>query len=617
MLSGYSRKIDNNTSSVTIDARKLFKAISEDNENENVIDLPHSTQIINMKKFFSEFGVLYNIYFDAQKHDLSYVENRVLQKDEKNKYDWLQKYEKIIFCPYGNNYCLNSDFTIEKDTILVLSQNNLVLNGHTLHIKGHVVLQGRTTICNGHFSIETCDVTQDVFSTRMYYINNNPLFDQEAQIEFNAVDIDCIDDGSSTTFLYQTLGIPQNENDLVNQIENTGFKILYNACFNETTGFLKDHLSSFSWDTRVTFVCLFLLRVMDTIKKTIETILNTVKIMVKNEAYGKALESIIFKINDEGKIIDSEPSLLTTALIDLMFGDNKEFFKPISILLSELDGKVAKFNNFMKFYCRSTFKMRYSNYYDNLNCNIGVADDTRLYGFHDFITDKYITTDNKNSVITIEHSLIVTKGFTTDSNQGNTIFDLNNKLDVKNTTFILYGVYEFIANNFKKDENLSIYHTKTFEDCNIYMYKSDKFLVTNGGNTLFRNCKIHFYKPVIDTSNLITFRRYHNSFAKKIKVHFDNCEILGSSIAGEDEYYNEDYCKIIINRGEFGDRGFKAIELYINSDDIIKNSNSKEISNIDADLHYNYISNNDEIQHICYIRARQMNIFEHGILVDE
>lgn len=613
MLSGYSRKIDNNTSSVTIDARKLFKAISEDNENENVIDLPHSSQIINMKKFFSEFGILYNDYLDAQEHDLSHIEIHTLPESEKNKYDWLQKYEKIILCPYGNKYCLNSDFTIEKDTILFLTQTNLVLNGHTLHIKGHIVLQGRTTICNGHLSIESCYAIQDVFSTRICYVNNNPSFEQEAQIEFNAVNINCIDDGSSTTFLHQTLGIPQNENDLVNQTENTGFKILYNACFNETTGLLKDYLSSFSWDARVIFVCLFLLKVEETIEQTTEIILNTVRIMVKNETYGKALERIIFKINDEGEIIDSEPSPLTTALINLMFGDYKDFFKTMTTLLTDLDGKVAKFNNFMKFYCRSTFKMRYSNYYDNLKYNVGVADDTRLYGYHDFITDKYINTENKNSIITIEHSLICTRGLT-DSNHGNTIFDLNNKLDVKNTTFILYGVYEFIANNFQDDEKVSVYHTKTFEDCNIYMYKSDKFLVTNGGNTLFRNCKIQFYKPAINTSNLITFRRYHDTFTKKIKVHFDNCEILGNYKAGEDEYYNEDYCKIIINKGKSGDRGFKPIELYINSDDIIKNINSKEISDIDDDLRY---SSNDETQHICYIRARQMNVFENGILVDE
>ena len=615
MLSGYSRKIDNNTSSVTIDARKLFRAISEDNENENVMDLPLSTQIINMKKYFSEFGMLYNDYLDAQEHDLSRVEIHTLTQSEKINMIGLQKYEKIILCPYSTNYCLNSDFTIEKDTILFLPQTNLVLNGHTLHIKGHVVLQGRTLICNGYLSIETCDSTQDVFSTRMYYINNNSSFEQEAQIEFNAVNIDCIDDGSSTTFLHQTLGIPQNEDDLANQTENTGFKILYNTCFNETTGFLKDDLSSFSWDARVTFVSLFLLRIEETIEQTTEQILNTVKIVVKNETYGKALESIIFKINDAGEIDDSEPSTLTAALISLMFDDDhKDFFKTMPILLTDLDGKVAKFNNFIKFYCCSTFKMRYSNYSDNLNYNVGMADDIRLYGFHDFITDKYIITENKNSVITIEHSLILTKGLT-DSNHGNTIFDLNNKLDVKNTTFILYGVYEFIANNFQDDENVSVYHTKTFEDCNIYMYKSDKFLVINGGNTLFRNCKIHFYKPVLDTSNLITFRRYHDAFTKKIKVHFENCEILGNYKAGEDECYNEDYCKIIINKGKSGDRGFKPIELYINSDDIIKNLNSKEISDIDDDLRYS--PTEGEIQHICYIRARQMNVFENGILVDE
>lgn len=618
MLSGYSRKIDNHTSAVTIDARKIMKTIEDSQQSEHEI-LPHQTQLIVSKQYFTEFGLLHEQYLNAQEHNIILTNSKEVSEDgtniiltdilsekitiEKNADNaHYTKFKNIRFLDYSKEYCLESDFTVDEDELLVLQQNVLVLNGHTLHIKGAVDLHGKCVICNGHISVETCDSTKDVFSTRIYYINGNPLYEQEAQVEFNCVDVKCIDDGSSTTFLNKKLGFPQTEDELKDPTITTGFKILYDSCFSENDLFQGKLKVITAWEQRLSIIGLFLLKVNKTPEETLAAIKKSADAIIQNESYGKSFEPIIYTFDEEG---NREESLVVKTLLNIMFSEQfKDIFRPVPELITELNGSVSRFNNFVKFLCKSTFKMSYSTYYDYLQYNVGVADDVHLYGYHDFITDRYLPVGEKSSAVTIEHCLYVTRGFT-DTNQGSTIFDLNNKLDVKDTQFILYGVYEFISNNFLEDSEKTIYHTKTFEDCEIDMFKSDNFLTINGGNVLFRNCKIHFYKPVLESSRFITFRRYASEFNKKIRVHFENCEILGNSVAGDDETYNEDYCKIVIHPSI---SATKLAELYINSDDVIKSTINQEFTDIDRTLSVSEKS--------CYIRARQMNIFESGTLIE-
>ena len=605
MLSGYSRRIDSNVSSLTIDARKILRNF--ESQTKEVENLPLLTQIITTKCFSQELGIQYEVWLDSQLHDIVNIESREVKDIHKEKYSILITYNKMKILDNNVNYSLNSDFTIEEDEILILQQNTLVLNGHTLHIKGGVLLTGRSTICNGYISIETCNSSRDVFIAQKRFINNNPLFKQEPQIYFNAVNIKSIDDGSSTTFLNQILGFPQNEESLLAQEELSGFKILYNYCFTEN-GPLYPYLKAITkWNTKLALIGLFLLKVGESKELTLKAILKSGDAIIKNEPYGEAFRPIIYKSNKDTSF-GPEPSGIVTSLIELMFNEGyKEYFKPVSELITILNGKVARFNNFIKFYSTGTFNMTYSIYTDMLQYNIGVADDVRIYGFHDFITDRYINIEEKTSNVSIENCLCVTQGFT-NTNQGSTFFDLNGKLIVKNTKFVLYGIYEFIANNFIEDKDVKVYHTKIFEDCNIEMFKSDNFLTINGGNVIFRNCKIHFYKPVLETSRFITFRPYSNEFEKKIKVYFENCELLGNVHMGEDETFNEDYCKIVIHPSK---NNLKQAELYINSDNIIKNQYRKEFTDIDELTYYS----SEEKK--CYIRARQMNPFENGILIEE
>ena len=198
MLSGYSRKIDSNVSALTIDARKILKNFeSQTTEAEN---LPLLTRIIATKCFSQELGIQYEVWLDSQQHDIIDAELREITDEDKEIILKFVPYNKIKVLNDGVNYSLNSDFTIEEDELLVLLQNTLVLNGHTLHIKGSVVLAGRSTICNGYISIESCNISKNVFIAMSRYINGNQLSVQEPQIYFNAVNIKTIDDGSSTTF---------------------------------------------------------------------------------------------------------------------------------------------------------------------------------------------------------------------------------------------------------------------------------------------------------------------------------------------------------------------------------------------------------------------------------
>lgn len=604
MLSGYTRKIDSNVSALTIDARKILINIEEQlKEKEN---LPLSTRIIINKCFSQELGIQYEDWLDSQQNDILVVKSRVISDEDIEKYPLFVSYNKMKTLDNDVNYSLSSDFTVEEDEILILQQNTLVLNGYTLHIKGSVLLTGKSTICNGYISIETCDSSRDVFITQERFINNNSLFKQDPQVYFNAVNIKTIDDGSSTTFLNQNLGFPQNEESLLAQEELSGFRILYDYCFSED-GPLYQHLNVISdWNVKSALIGLLLLKVGDSYESTLEAVLKSSEVIIKNESYGQDFKQIIYKTNEDGTI---EPTSIITSLIKLMFNESyKDYFKPISELITVLNGKVARFNNFMKFYATSTFKMTYSIYNDILSYNIGVSNVVNIYGFHDFITDRYIDSEEKTSIVNIENCVCITNNFA-NTNQGSIFFDLNGKLTVKNTKFVLYGIYEFIANNSVEDKDVKVYHTKIFEDCNIEMFKSDNFLTINGGNAIFRNCKIHFYKPVLETSRFITFRRYPNEFEKKIRVYFENCELLGNVHAGDDETFNEDYCKILIHPAK---NNLKQAELYINSDNIIKNQYEREFTDIDELIYYS-----DEKEKKCYIRARQMNPFENGILIEE
>lgn len=606
MLSGYSRKIDSNVSALTIDARKILKKNFEPQTDETE-NLPLSTRIITTKCFSKELGILYEVWLDSQRHNIIDIETHEISDEIKEKFPVFASYNKLKILDADTNYSLNSDFSVEEDELLMFSQNTLVLNGHTLHIKGSVFLTGRSIICNGYISIESCNISRDVFIIEKRYINNNLLFVQEPQIYFNAVNIKTIDDGSSTTFLNQNIGIPQDEESLLAQEELSGFKILYDYCFTEN-GPLYPYLNTIrNWNTKVGLIGLFLLRLDESKESTQEAFLNSVNIMIKNESRGEAFKSIAYKQNEDGSF-GPEPSIIVKSLIDLMFEvEYKDYFKPVSELITTLKGKVAIFDNVIRFDSTGTFNMSHSIYTDNLKYNSGVADDIHIYGFHDFIADPYLNVEEKTTIVNIENCLCVTKGFTI-MNHGSTFFDLNGKLTVKNTKFILYGLCEFIANNFIEDKDVKVYHTKIFEDCDIEMFKCDNFLTINGGNAIFRNCKIHFYKPVLETSRFITFRRYPKEFEKKIRVYFENCEILGNVNAGKDETFNEDYCKIVIRPSKSNS---KQAELYINSDEIIKNQYGREFTDIDESSHY---SNKEKK---CYIRARQMNPFENGILIEE
>jgi hypothetical protein len=256
--------------------------------------------------------------------------------------------------------------------------------------------------------------------------------------------------------------------------------------------------------------------------------------------------------------------------------------------------------------------MSYSAYIDMLcyNVRINVNSAEHIYGYHDFITDDLVNSNEKKTKVNIEHCKFWTNMNFIIDDHGTTLFDLNGELNVKNSEFELIGVSEFVSNNFIiDDEEVKIYHTKTFENCVIEMSKSDNFLTINGGNAIFRNCKIHFNEPISETSRFITFRRYPNKFEKKIRVYFENCELLGNSCVGDDETYNEDYCKIVIHPAK---NNLKQAELYINSDDIIKNQYGKEFTDIDELTYYS-----GEKEKKCYIRAMQMNPFENGNLLEE
>lgn len=607
MLSGYSRKIDSNVSALTIDARKILRNLEEHQQKETEEDIPKLLQIKIKKGYASEFGIRYDMWSRAQQNDIMTVESTIISDELRERYPSLLPYNRMKILKPDVNYSLNSEFVIEEDEILIFQQNTLVLNAHELRIKGGVLLHGKSTICNGVIVIETSDGSRDVFTTREIILNQEPLIIQKPEIQFNAVLIRTIDDGSSITFLSQIMGFPKTEEECLNQEELTGFKILYNYCFTED-GSLYQHLNTIpNWNMKRFFISLFL-HPENTPDATIEKIMKNIQILIEINPEREIIKDFILKVNENGV---TEPTDIVRKIIDFIFMDsNKNYFKSISENLALLKGKVSMFNNIISFKHPTKFKMSYSAYIDLLRYNIrfNANDVGHIYGYHDFITDDSVNSNEKKSDVNIERCTFTTIAEFMTGNHGPILFDLNGELNVKSTEFKLIGACEFASNNFIEDEKVKVYHTKTFEDCVIEMSKSDNFLTINGGNAIFRNCKIHFHEPVLETSRFITFRRYPNKFEKKIRVYFENCEILGESCIGDDETFNEDYCKIVIRPSK---NNLRQAELYINSDDIIKNQYEKEFTDIDELAYYS----GEEKK--CYIRGRQMNPFENGILIEE
>lgn len=603
MISGSLTKTSNETSSVMLDARNFVKLMQQsDSTNRSSItsydenyELPESIKYVISPNYHDEYGMQYTSYYFAKQNLL----NSVVPNNNK------------IELEYRKDYSLGSDFIIESGTTLVIKGNNIVLNGHVLRIRGNVEVYGRSNICNGFIIVETTDGSKDVFTTKRYYINDNENLIQDPELSFNGVSIRCVDlNGSSVTFLRDTMGFPQNDEGVK---ETTIFGIIYNILFKAGNAPLKNYVNVLDWNVKQFLIGTFVLNVEETAEKTKSEIFKAFASAITNLNNGEGLKALFYKTENG---VDTSNGLIES-IVDLMF-TKPDIFKPIRTLLATLDGKVAKFNNFVKFLRPTILKFNYCTYHDNLNINCGTADARRTFGYHDFVTDKYIEVEDgksKISGVVVENTLFVSTALT-PSNYGNTIFDLNSILNVKNCKFILYGAYEVIANNFTDDSDVKKYHTKTFENCRFDLYNTDKLLEIDGGNVIFRNCHIQHLVPCTEISPLILFRRYPNANSKKIRVCFENCQIIGDSVAGKDELFNEDYCKIIINKGTKSEDSnlYQTAELYINNIEIAKLTDSIDQTFADEDL-YLYYSGNDVKSKTYYINAKQFNPFENDRLI--
>lgn len=609
MISGSLTKTSNETSSVTLDARNFVKLMQQsDSTNRSSItsldenyELPEPLKFVISKNYYNEYDMQFVAYRTAKNN---YLHSVYPNADNK------------IELEYKKDYSLASNYTIESGTTLVLKNNNLVLNGNVLYIKGNVEIYGRCNICNGWIIVQTTDATKDVFTTKLHYINDNENQKQEAQLSFNCVSIRCCDDGSSVSFITKVLGFPQNESSTFDR--TLPFGAMYAVLFEAQNAPLKQYINLLNYEVRQFLVGLFILNKHDTISESISKIYELIDVYIKNSENGDGLKQLFFttsKSSSEENTNNTTSNGLVEGIVNYMF-TKPEIFKSLKTLLTQLDGKVSRFNNFIKFLTKTQLKFKNCVYHDNLNYNIGKADGNRLYGYHDFVTDKYIETEDNSCIdgVLVENSTFITTAFSsTDS--GNTIFDLNGVLTVRNSKFILYGVYEFIANNFTDFINTKIYHTKLFENCSIELYQSDKFLEIDGGNIIFRNCSIQCYKP-IKNGTFILFRRYSNTNTKKIRVYFENCQIMGDAVAGKNEIYSDDYCKIVVNKGIKTEDGiYQAAELYINNNEIVKFTNSNNRNFEDEDL-YLYYSSNDIKSKTYYISAKQFNPFENDRLVE-
>lgn len=582
MLSGIINKINNTTSSITINANSLIKPKETMTTIQTNVELPLNIKLASTHDYCSEFGITYSDYI----------------KSKTNPINNLTATNNKIELGYNKIYSLNSDFTIASGNILVLKRTILVLNGYTLHIRGQVEMSGPCTICNGFISVETTDINKDVFVVKPLFVRENQMIPDSGFINFNGIYVECVDDGAHDSFvssLTQNYGSSNSSGPYI-------MDELINYLYLGSNALLSDYVEILTPNDVKKII--FTTWLSSSQPDPISAFYNEIDILSKNDSKLKDIFSdLFFTKQNDGSLTKNDKVKKIFEYIQ----SKPETFISIQELLKKYDGKLARFTNFIKLLVNSTINIRYFTYYDKLEYNIRTANGLHLYGYHDFITDRYVDTTNsiKKCYINVEYSNFIMPGYASEN--GIVIFNLNSELKVSNSHFDLSGVYELCCNNFIEESKVKKYSDKIFENCDIILKGSNKLLEVDGGDVIFKKCKIKLF----DTHSLITFRRYPQTNTKKIRVCFENCDIIGDNIAGENDLYNEHYCKIIINK--IGNSNNYA-ELYVNNDEMINASNfinERSFSDVDEFLKYN--DNKD--QEICYLKAELSNRFEGSILI--